>query len=106
MLTTLKRITKQITERRSSQWPKVRKAWLKEHPTCAACGTRKNVEAHHKVPFHVDPGKELDPQNLTTLCDAGMKCHFTFGHLGNWKSYNESVDEDSQAFLKKVQERP
>ena len=92
---------------RSSQWPKVRAAYLADHPVCAVCGSMKNLNVHHKKPFHLFPALELDPTNFVTLCEsAGMNCHITFGHLGNFKSYNLNVDADVAAWHDKVFNRP
>jgi len=92
--------------RRSSHWPAVRKQWLKDHPACAACGTTKDVEVHHKQPFHLFPELELDPANFITLCEGrpGCNCHLTFGHLGNWTLFNPSVVDDAAEYLKKFME--
>jgi NADH pyrophosphatase NudC (nudix superfamily) len=30
-------------QQRDHRWPAVAAAWLKEHPTCAACGSRKRT---------------------------------------------------------------
>jgi hypothetical protein len=62
---------------RSPHWPTVRKQHLELHPTCAACGTKEHLEVHHKIPFHDDPSKELDPTNLITFC---REHHFEIGH--------------------------
>jgi 5-methylcytosine-specific restriction protein A len=90
---------------RSGRWPNVRKQHLIAKPTCAACGCDRNLQVHHCVPFHLDEEKELDPNNLITLCEE-HNCHLIFGHLYNWHSYNINVREDAAAMLKKVQERP
>lgn len=98
-----------LSERRSSEWPKVRAQHLKEHPTCAACGGSEKLEVHHIQPFHLDHSKELDPENLITLCESGhggVNCHLHFGHLGSFKSWNTSVPLDAPQWLKKIKERP
>lgn len=93
--------------RRSSQWPSVRAIILKEQKVCAACGAKKKLEVHHIKPFHLFPDLELSASNLIVLCEgAGCNCHFTFGHLLNWKSYNPSVIDDAEAFRSAVQNRP
>lgn len=89
---------------RSSQWPKVRKKHIEKQPCCMACGSCKKPQVHHIVPVHLDPSKELDPNNLITLC--GKHCHFMFGHLMNYKSWNVDVIEDSNLFLNKKNNRP
>lgn len=73
---------------RSPLWPKVRKAHLAEHPRCEACGKKGMNQVHHEIPVHVAPEKELDRDNLITLCGD---CHFVFGHLWNWVSWNTAV---------------
>ena len=105
-------IVKRITEyfagmpARSPQWAGVRKAWLKIHPACAACGTTENVEVHHEVPYHICPERELDDTNFVTLCENGGNCHLFVGHLKNWKSFNKSVKDDAKIVLKKIKSRP
>ena len=90
---------------RSPHWSTVRKEHLTKEPTCAACGGIEGLQVHHCLPFHLDPSKELDQDNLITLCE-GRNCHYVFGHLYNWHSYNINVREDAAAMLKKVKERP
>ena len=82
---------------RSSKWPAVRSAYLKAHPCCAVCGTRKDVQVHHIKPFHIKPELELDPNNLVTLCTSkywGFNCHLAVGHGGNFRYENANVLED------------
>lgn len=74
---------------RSSQWRKVRAEHLKKEPFCQACGRRANLEVHHIIPVSFCPHKELDPENLMTLC--GNPCHFVFGHLMSYNCYNKDV---------------
>jgi len=96
-------IVKRFT--RSSGWRKVRKAYVKKFPFCASCGSTRKLEVHHIKDFSTNPELELEPNNLITLCRAGTQCHLTFGHLGNWKSINPSVEEDSVWYLEKVKQR-
>lgn len=94
-------------EARSSQWPKVRAEHLKRFPTCAACGTRENLNVHHIDPVHRNPALELDSRNLVTLCESPARnCHLCFGHLLNWKSWNVMVRVDAEWFLRKIRNRP
>jgi|GEM_PF-479465 hypothetical protein len=88
---------------RASEWPKVRRQHLDANPRCAACGSDKSLQVHHKKPFHCEPCLELDAENLITLCPL---CHFYFGHLLRWKSWNVDVSKDAAWFLEKVKERP
>ena len=86
--------------KRSDKWPAVRASWLKLHPTCAACGSAKNIEVHHKTPFHINPALELDPNNFITLCaEMGVEHHLHVGHLGNWKNFNRNVENDAKRML-------
>jgi hypothetical protein len=88
---------------RSNQWPTVRKLWLKDHPTCAACGSVKSLQVHHKFPFHLDPSKELDPSNFITLCERIFTDHhLEIGHLGNFKNYNVNVEADAAKNLARL----
>ena len=90
---------------RSSAWPKVRNTHLVKEPTCQACGTDKNLNVHHIIPYHLDKDKELDGNNLITLCEE-HHCHLVIGHLCSWSSYNKNVIEDAAIWLKKVKNRP
>lgn len=92
---------------RSPRWPYVRSKHLVLYPLCSICGNGKNVVVHHKKPFHLYPKLELDPRNLITLCESdGMNCHITFGHLGNFRSYNLFIDDDIKLWSHKVLNRP
>lgn len=93
---------------RSSRWPAVRLRFLVTHPTCAACGRRKQLNVHHVTPFHVEPSKELDPHNLITLCEEGIggaNCHLLFGHCGDWKDFNRAVRRDARHNLHMIANR-
>lgn len=89
---------------RSPKWKTIRKNFLEENNSCAACGRTKKLEVHHIVPVHLDPSKELDIDNLIVLCDD--PCHLLFGHLLDYKSWNSNVIEDSSSFLQKIKSRP
>ena len=89
---------------RSPKWRSVRNQHVEDNPTCAACGRKTDLQVHHIVPYHVDPSRELDPTNLITLC--GKHCHFVFGHLMDWKSWNENVVRDSTLYLLAKTNRP
>jgi len=105
-------LIKTITEyfagmpRRSSRWPALRAAHLKDNPRCICCGSKTNLEVHHILPFHLYPDQELAGGNLVTLCEAGGNCHFLIGHLKDWKSYNLDVRKDAEVLRKKIQSRP
>lgn len=89
---------------RSPKWPSIRKEHIEKQPCCQACGSCKKPEVHHIIPVHVDPSKELDPDNLITLCDK--YCHFVFGHFMNYKSWNENVENDAAWYFKRINSRP
>ena len=61
------------------------------------------LQVHHIEPFHTNPDKELDENNLITLCST---CHFVFGHLKKWQSYNPDVLVDVETFNRKIENRP
>ncbi len=94
-----------LSEPRSSRWKEVRKEHLKRFPECEACGSRKSVVPHHIVPFHVDPSKELDPENLVSLCESPtFNCHLFFGHLKRWDRHNPHVVEDAKTWRSRIRE--
>lgn len=89
---------------RSGRWKTIRKEFLKNNGVCAACGTSRDLEVHHIVPVHIDGSKELEIDNLITLC--AESCHILFGHLMDFKSYNPSVQEDCKLMRQKIDQRP
>ncbi len=94
---------------RSNKWPVVRAQHLSRQPICALCGGNKKLQVHHIKPFHLNPELELSEDNLITLCESelgGVNCHLHYGHLGNYKSYNENVIRDVQEWFHKLQNRP
>lgn len=88
---------------RNWRWPQLRRAWLEDNPACEVCGTRLKCVPHHIEAVHVKPERELDPTNLVTLCPPH---HLLFGHLGAWRSWNESVIADCVAWRDKIRFRP
>jgi 5-methylcytosine-specific restriction enzyme A len=95
--------------KRSGEWPTVRKRHLEKFPYCMVCGSKKNLEVHHIEPFHLNPSRELDPENLITLCESkgeGINCHLLVGHLGSFKSLNSEVVQDAMRWNKKLKDRP
>lgn len=89
---------------RSPKWSSVRSEHLLSQPKCAICGSATKPEVHHIVPVHIDASKELDPTNLVTLCDK--YCHFVFGHLMSWRSWNQNIMNDVLYFSNKIKLRP
>lgn len=88
-----------ISAKRSNKWPTVEKHFREAHPTCEACGSKKRLNVHHCMPFHLDSSKELDPTNLITLCMSKNECHLHIGHGGSFKQYNPNVREDAAEAL-------
>lgn len=96
-------IIKRIT--RSSGWRKVRNFCIeRDGKKCKVCGSTYDLQVHHIEPFSDHPEKELDPDNLLTLC--GNSCHIVFGHLKNFKSYNPDVLKDVAEWADKIARRP
>lgn len=91
---------------RAPGWSRLRAAWLKAHPACAVCGRTgpdANCVPHHIVPVHVDASKELDDNNLVTLCESeSVNCHLAFGHLWNWSRWNPHVVVDAREWHRKI----
>lgn len=90
---------------RSPHWPQVRAEFLKTNPACAVCGKKDQLEVHHKKPYHLHPELELDPTNFIVLCNKSLH-HLWFGHLGNFKSFNENVEIDAAHLLQEITNRP
>lgn len=78
---------------RSSGWTKVRNQFIRNHPTCAACGTTKDLNVHHIKPFSKYPELEFEKTNLITFCRYH---HYWLGHKGNWKKDNPNCKEEAQ----------
>ena len=91
---------------RSSLWPRVRDAHLKEHPFCASCGHAKRLQVHHIVPFHENPALELDPANLVTLCMGTHECHLRIGHGFSFRFFNPKVTLHARETLHDEAKRP
>ena len=98
---------KPMDNKRSSRWPALRRKFLKGK-VCAVCGGKKKLEAHHVIPFHLDPVRELDETNLIALCEGNrdINCHLMVGHLGSFKSCNVKVFLDSHTWNEKIRNRP
>jgi hypothetical protein len=74
---------------------------------CAACGRKTNLIAHHIVPVHIDPSRELDVTNLMPLCEGKtFNCHLMIGHLGHFKSYNPTAVDDAARVYERLKTRP
>jgi 5-methylcytosine-specific restriction protein A len=107
-------------KRRSGQWPTVEREHLEREPVCQVCGGKKQLNVHHKKPYHLFPELELADgtglycqikdalgrfvNNLITLCNA-KRCHITFGHGGDFKAYNADVEADVKHARKMIENR-
>lgn len=92
---------------RSGHWPVVRAAHLKLEPACAVCGSTLDLQVHHILPFHENPERELDPDNLITVCGpGGHNCHLAWGHLFSYQSWNVDVRADAARMRAKIKSRP
>jgi hypothetical protein len=92
-----------LSKPRSREWKKLRSEHIAKNPRCAVCGNTCNVVPHHIVPFHKDPAKELDPDNLISLCEGDtFNCHLFFGHFRNWCGYNPDVAEDARMWNERL----
>jgi len=56
---------------RGSQWNKTRKEVLRHFPFCALCGTTRNLQVHHIIPFRLTHDNSL--KNLIPLCTKHHK---------------------------------
>jgi hypothetical protein len=92
-----------VRKKRSPKWRKVRKAYLKEHPCCEACGRKDGIEIHHVKDFSTNPELELDPDNLIALCSK--TCHCLLGHLQHWASINPNIKIHAKLLLDEIKNR-
>lgn len=103
----VRELVKNHSGERSSEWPKVRNAFVKKNPKCAVCGKKKSwkrsIQVHHIVPFSVDPSLELEESNLITLCGDH---HLWVGHLGWFQAWNPNVVEDTKSMWLRIINRP
>lgn len=91
---------KEVYSKIKEEWEEFERKYWKKHPEekyCHICGEKKHVELHHIVPRHVDQSKIFDEDNLIPLCRA---CHFRWGHLCNYETYNPNIKEDAQTLQK------
>jgi 5-methylcytosine-specific restriction enzyme A len=91
---------------RSSQWPETKKRFALIHPKkCAILNCKsKQVQLHHRRPFHANPELENDFKNLIWLCEGLLtkNHHLKIGHLEDFKSYNDDLDD----WIYKISNRP
>lgn len=87
--------------RRSPGWGPFRDRFIQENPFCAGCSRQTMLEVHHIQPFHARPDLECDESNVVVLC---RDCHYTFGHLRNWRLANPHVLEDAAGYRRRYTE--
>lgn len=81
---------------RSPKWDSWLKAFLRGK-SCIACGARDGLTGHHVYPFHLDPSREMDPENVVPIC--ADRCHIVWGHFDDYQLWNPRVREDAAAHL-------
>lgn len=91
-------VTLALVKRRSWRWPELSAQHKERNPFCACCGGKKRLTVHHIFPVHLYPERELDEDNLITLCEHN-KCHLNIGHSGDWKAYNPRVVVDAALLM-------
>lgn len=86
----------QTFDYRSREWSKVRDCYIAENNHCEICGSTDYLEVHHLLDTSNFPEYELHPNNLITLCGirSKNKCHFKYGHLGNYRKTNYNLIND------------
>lgn len=77
--------------KRDPRWREVRAEHIQKEPVCQACGKDIKLDVHHIIPVGIDKTKELDSDNLITLCN--QPCHLVFGHFMSYYCYNGAVRE-------------
>ena len=82
---------------------KAKTVYRDTHPKCEVCGAKSNITngnqnpVHHRIPVHVSPELAATQSNLVTLC---RRHHFWIGHCGNYRAYNERLNETIEAVRK------
>jgi hypothetical protein len=90
---------------RSPHWHKVELLHLAREPRCQGCGSKRHLQVHHEVPFHLRPDLELEPSNLITVCMDKAECHLMVAHGGYFGAYNPNVRVDLAETLAHPQRR-
>ena len=86
-----------VERKRPSVWRDASKDWKRDHPLCAICAGKKDLEAHDVLPYHLIPEPESKTRdfwygNFITLC---FHDHRAMGHCADPKCdrYNPRVRE-------------
>lgn len=88
---------------RDPRWREVRAEHILKEPVCQACGKDIKLDVHHIVPVAIDKSRELDPENLITLCN--QPCHLVFGHFMSYYCYNSDVREMTKIYRQSLAAR-
>jgi len=81
------------TTGRGSQWKKTRNKVVSKFPFCAVCGTTKNIQVHHIIPFRITFDNSI--KNLIPLCTKHHKIVENFFI----ETENLSVDLETQSLV-------
>ena len=87
---------------RSPRWREVRDQHVANCPRCVVCGTTDATEVHHVFPYQFYPERELEPNNLRTVC---RDHHYLVGHCLNWKAWNPAFDSDARYIREMIERR-
>lgn len=87
--------------KRSPKWRALQKSFLIKNNECAACGSKKQLQVHHILPFDDYPELELQENNLITLCMSEKDCHLLIAHGGNFRRYCPNVKKYVDQLKKK-----
>ena len=93
---------------RSPGWLVFKRNYEKTHPKkCPICENTK-CDLHHKRAFQSNPELETNEENVVWLCNGigTLQHHRGVGHLGNFQSINENIDEDIKVLRDKFINRP
>jgi hypothetical protein len=93
---------------RTKEWNQAAINSKKAHPFCEICLTKKNVESHDVLPYHLLTDAQKHDyswllKNLMSLCRiGGIGCHISFGHCGdgNGLKYNLKIRDLAKAVRK------
>ena len=88
---------------RSSGWSTLSRRIIAEVGECEATGSKKNLEAHHIIPFHLRPDLELVRSNIIVL---NKWIHFFLAHFGYYGSWNENIREHAKWLRDLIKNRP
>ena len=78
---------------RGSRWNLSRKISLEKTPFCAICGTSKNLQVHHIVPFRLTNNNSQE--NLIPLCVK----HHKMVEMQFVNTENEGIDLETQSLV-------